>query len=164
MFNRNSAAMLIGAAWLGLILSSSLAAACLWSGSMVPITPPVNAESLAHDATVATIAIAERHMADPPACRGAGDCDGILVVQVVRVSRNGNGLREGEQIMVPVGAPGCHYVAYPTGMFDAVVRRATSHPLNISPDRSKPYPKLDNETYRSMKPYSIELRFSGSPG
>jgi hypothetical protein len=137
MANRTSAVILIKAASLGLILSASVVEACGWSGSMVPITPPANVESLAYDATVATVSIAERHMADPPACRGAGDCNGILIVQVVRVIHNGNGLRVGEQILVPFGTPGCHYAAYPNGEFDVVLRRATSHPMRISSDYSK---------------------------
>jgi hypothetical protein len=157
--NRTSAIILCGAASLRLMMSASIVSACGWSGDMVLITPPANDQSAAYDASVATVSIADRQMAEPPACRGAGDCDGILVVQVVRVIRNGNGLRGGEQILVPFGTPGCHYAAYPNGEFDVVLRRATSHPMRISSDYSKFYPKLDDETHRSMKAYNIELRF-----
>jgi hypothetical protein len=156
----NRALVLSGAASFGLMMSASVIEACAWSGYMVPITPPANAESLAHDATVATVSIAARHMAEPPLCFGAGDCVGILVVRVVRVirdgARDGTSLREGQQILVPLGD--CHYVAYPTGEFDVVLRRAT-HPMSTSPDGSKSYPKLDNETHRSLNAFKIELRF-----
>jgi hypothetical protein len=161
--NRTSAIILCGAASLGLMMSASVVEACRWSGEMVPITPPQNAESLAYDAAVATISIAERHMAEPPSCGGAGDCHGILVVKVVRVmrdgARQGTSLRAGEQILVPLGNPGCHYVQYPNGDFNVVLRRAPRHPLGTSADHSKHYPKIDNEAHRSMSGYNIELRF-----
>jgi hypothetical protein len=159
MANRTSAVTLSGAASLSLMLSASFVEACRWSGDMVPITPPSNAESLAYDATIATVLIAARHMAEPPLCLGAGDCDGILVVQVVRIIRNGNGLREGQQILVPVGS--CHYTAYPTGHFDVVLRRTTqpfSTPPHL-PHDPKHYPNINDETHRSMSAFNIELRF-----
>jgi hypothetical protein len=165
MTNQTSAGILGAATSLGLMMSASFADACRWSGDMVPITPPGNAEGLAHDATVATVSIAARHMAEPPSCRGAGDCDGILVVQIIRVirggARHGTSLREGEQILVPFGAPGCHYVAYPAGEFDVVLRRSV-HPFRTAPNAPhdpKHYPKIDDEAHRSMSAYNIELRF-----